>query len=358
MRAASILVALLGVAATGRAQPCGAVQLQLDGCETWFEAARLEEALLTEGVCEARLRCDADAVVIGDGPGATSHPLAAMPDGVRARIVALLVAEHARVHAWPDRQTQDPTTQDPTTQDPTTQDPTTQDPTTQDPTTQDPTTQGRDSPPSSPPLAPPTLDARGELGAPREAPEAAPPPLRRATPRGLLTLDDAAIATPDVLIGVGAHARVFLEPATPLGGPSASLSYDAARLELAYGFGVAQDATLGSVTLSLGSASVGARIACGRWADAALCAGAYATIGYARADPDAANAAIGAAGDGVYAGGSAELEAWVSTEHVGLSLALQGGWGYGLIVEAGGREVGALGGGWLGGRLSVDLGAP
>ena len=45
---------------------------------------------------------------------------------------------------------------------------------------------------------------------------------------------------------------------------------------------------------------------------------------------------------------------WLATDDVAIALGLRGGWGYGLVVSAGDREVAALGGGWIGAKLAAS----
>jgi len=159
-------------------------------------------------------------------------------------------------------------------------------------------------------------------------------------------------------IGVGGDLGLFFDPVTALAGPSAVLAVDAFRLELGWAFGTVSAQDLGSVDLSLGHASAGVNIACARFTAASICGSAFATLGYARADPRAAvdGPVVATAHDGVYGGGALEVGVWLATEDVAIALGVRGGWGYGLVVMAATREIAALGGGWIGAKLAVELG--
>ncbi|MCA9605503.1 MAG: hypothetical protein KC619_07900, partial [Myxococcales bacterium] len=194
--------------------------------------------------------------------------------------------------------------------------------------------------------APPRWGA--ELGTPSLA--------RRAHPGAIHVFHESALAPGrGPQLGVGGDLFVFLDPVTPIAGPTITFGYDALRVEAGWGFGRAADDVLGAVDTHLGHLSAGAALTCVRFTDASLCASAFATLGYARADPRPRGDTVARVAEGVYAGGAVELGAWLATELVAARLGLRGGWGYGLVVGVGETDLAAIGGAWIGASLALTL---
>ena len=85
---------LLFLATTAAAQPA-CVPVSVHGCEAFFDEASLRRALRAEGVsCDVDVRCRGGELVVNGA--ATEQRVALLPEAVRVRIVARLVAERLR----------------------------------------------------------------------------------------------------------------------------------------------------------------------------------------------------------------------------------------------------------------------